>query len=500
MSLGTSYFGIAVHDGKIGILDIGSNSVRLVVYDGMKRAPMPVFNEKVLCELGKNLARTGKLNPEGVVEAHTAIARFLAMARVMDVVELYILATAAVRDAEDGKRFVKVIEREHNVNVQIISGKEEAQLAAKGVIASLHNTNGLVGDLGGGSFELVRLAGDNRISDQTSLKLGALRLMDESKGNIIKAAEIVKKELSTLSWLKQGGMKNFYAVGGSFRALSHIHILQTGYPLEVLHAYECKAAELKPFLREIAKMPVEEVGLLPGSSKKRAPQLAYAATILAELLDYAKIENVVFSTAGIREGFLFDQLSPYLKQEDGLIACCVDLASQNGRLENYPRELFHWMNPLFVGETEEARRLRFACCLLSEFAWRIHPQYRAEWQFTRMIQSSFIGLNHFERVSLALALYHRHKLKTELKNAKVTKLLTKQDQLRCQMVGQIMSAGFALSGGMSGVLAKLPLEVDGVNLRVVPTGPDVSDLITDVIQKRLEAVSETLTALSSRPK
>lgn len=497
MSLSTAYFGISVHDGKIGILDIGSNSVRLVIYDGMKRAPMPVFNEKAQCELGKNLARSGRLNPEGVASARDAIARYLAVSRIMDVVELYIIATAAVRDAEDGRDFVRHIEETHSVKVRVISGKLEAKLAAKGVQASLHEPDGLVGDLGGGSFELVHVSGI-RLSEQTTLPLGALRLMENSKGSVSAAADRVRAGLSELSWLKELKLDNFYAVGGSFRSLAHMYLLKSKYPLEVLHAYSVKSSKLIPYLRKVSHMGEEEVASTPGSASKRAAQLPFAAVALAELLEYTGAQQVVFSTAGIREGLLFDQLSPYLKQEDGLIACCVDLASQNGRLENYPRDLYHWMEPLFAGDGEAQHRLRFACCLLSEFAWRIHPQYRAEWQFTRIIQSSFIGVSHEDRVALALALYHRHRLKTELVDSKVLKLLSRKRKLWCQMVGQAMSLGFSLSGGVNGMLGKTPLVVEGGTVRVATQGADVQSLMTDSPAKKLEGLGETFNALLSR--
>lgn len=497
MSIGSQYFGVAVHDGKIGILDIGSNSVRLVVYDGMKRAPMPVFNEKALCELGKNVARSGKLNPEGVVQARECIARFLAMARVMDVVELYILATAAIRDAEDGKAFVKEIEQAHNVKVKVISGKQEAKLAAKGIQASLHDPHGLVGDLGGGSFELVRVEGE-KLHQQETLPLGALRLKNDSNDSITAAADLARKVYGQLPWLRNHGFETFYAVGGSFRSLAHAFLLESKYPLEVLHAYTVEATDFLPFLRRFALMDEGAIAATRGASRKRAHSLPYAAVALAELIEHTGIRRIVFSTAGIREGYLFDQLSPYLKQEDGMIACCVDLATQSGRLEGYARDLFNWMSPLYPDESEMERRLRFACCVLSEFAWSIHPQYRSEWMFTRIIQSSIIGMNHVERVMVANALYHRHTLKTPL-NTKVLKLLTQRQKQWCQAIGASLSVGFTLSGGMMGVLPKAPLSGTVDNL-AVQMPPELQNLLTENVQKRLDGLGAMLKALRSRAK
>lgn len=491
MSLNTQFYGVAVHDGKVGIIDIGSNSIRLVVYDGMKRAPMPVFNEKAMCELGKGVATSGKLNPEGVKEAKECIARFLVMARVMDVVELYILATAAVRDAEDGKDFVRYVEKTHGVKVRVISGKQEAKLAAKGVQSSLYDVRGLVGDLGGGSFELVRVEGD-KIHEQETLPLGALRLRADSGESITAAADRARTAYGELGWLRKFKMDTFYAVGGSFRALAHAYLLQSNYPLEVIHAYEVDALKFVPFLRQFALLDEKAIAEMPGSSRKRAQSLPYAAVALAELLEHVSAKRVVFSTAGIREGYLFDRLSPYLKQEDGLVACCVDLASQSGRLESYARDLFQWMTPLFAGEMAQKQRLRFACCVLSEFAWRVHPQYRSEWMFMRIIHSSIIGMNHEERVLLANALYHRHTLKTPLKT-RVLSLLDAKQKLWCQNIGAALSVGFMLSGGMAGALQRIPLAYDGKAITVDPA-PEFQGLLTDTVRKRLDGLGEMLSA------
>lgn len=481
------FYGLAAHDGKVGIVDIGSNSVRLVVYDSMKRAPLPVFNEKAFCELGKGLAQTGKLNAQGVVMARECIARFLAMAKIMDVVELYILATAAVRDATDGADFVRELETAHGISVQIISGKEEARLAALGIISTMHRPRGLVGDLGGGSFELVRVE-ENRIFEQDTLPLGALRLQVDSGESISAAQDKVHQELSKLPWLKEHVFDTFYAIGGSFRSFAHAFLLREGYPLEVLHSYEVEAEPLTLFLRELSLMSAEQINELPGLSKKRAHSLPFAAVALAELIAHCHIKKVVFSTAGIREGFLFDRLSPYLKREDGMIAACVDLANQGGKLEGYARELFLWMDALFPRESERERRLRFAACILTEFGWRIHPQYRSEWMFFRIIQSNIICMDHEERVMLANALYHRHSLKTPLKT-KVLKLLSAKEKKWCQVMGAALSLGFNLSGGMMGVLPRTEWGDKGGKWTL--SAPDeLSSLFTEGVEKKIEQLTD----------
>ena len=197
------------HEGRIGVIDIGSNSIRLVVYDGVKRAPLPLFNEKIFCGLGKNLASTGKLNPDGIKQAEACMKRFLALVRVMDVVELQIMATAAVRDAQDGAAFVEKLERAHRININVISGKKEARLAAAGIFSSVYKPQGLAGDMGGGSIELISLE-KGSTHEQTTLPIGPLRIMDLSRGDKDKMRKLIAEGLSGEKWLQDLHPEHFY--------------------------------------------------------------------------------------------------------------------------------------------------------------------------------------------------------------------------------------------------------------------------------------------------
>ena len=136
----------------IGVIDIGSNSVRLVVYEGAVRSPTPLFNEKVLCGLGRSVATTGRLGAESIERALTALARFRAIARVLGVKNLRAIATAAVREAGDGREFIARGERAAGVAIQTLSGEREAELAAAGIEMGFRNPLGVAGDLGGGSL------------------------------------------------------------------------------------------------------------------------------------------------------------------------------------------------------------------------------------------------------------------------------------------------------------------------------------------------------------
>ncbi len=481
------------HEGRLGVIDIGSNSIRLVVYDGIKRTPLPIFNEKTFCGLGKGLATTGKLNPEGIKLAEECIKRFLALVRIMDVVELQILATAAVRDASDGAAFVESLERKYRVNIMVISGKKEAQLAASGIFSSIYKPEGLVGDLGGGSIELIGIERGN-VKGQTTIPIGPLRLLDISKGEKSKITKIVSDALDEEKWLEQVHPQHFYAIGGSFRAIAHMHMAKEKYPLDIVHHYTVKNGAIRKLLKDIISSSPQEISKMPGARSKRAEALLPAAIVLERILDLTNPIDVIFSTSGIREGYLYENLSPFLRNEDPLIASCTDLASQNGRVPGFARELFAWMTPLFAEENETDRRLRFATCILSEIAWRIHTDYRAEWSFYRIIQSTLIGLSHSERVTLALTLYHRYQFRLK-HDLDLLSLIKERDTIWAKLVGTAANLAFQLSGGMAGNLDNITITVgkDGVD---VVCAPEIQDIMSDAIRKRIDGLGETFKAFS----
>jgi len=477
--------GEVTHEGRLGVIDIGSNSVRLVVYDAIKRTPLPIFNEKIFCGLGKGLAITGRLNPEAVVITENCIKRFLALVHIMDVVELQIIATAAVRDAIDGAEFVERLERKFRINISVISGKKEAQLAAAGIFSSIHNAEGLAGDLGGGSIELIALK-DGNYTSQTTLPIGPLRLLDISKGDKSKMAKLIQESLQAEKWLAP--TKTFYAIGGSFRALARIQMANEKYPLEIVHHYTIKTPVMKKLIREITNATPAQIEKMNGVSSKRVEALIPAALVMEKILEITTPQEVVFSAYGIREGYLFEKLSPYLRNEDPLIASCTDLASQNGRVTGYAKELFHWMSPLFEQEQEEEHRLRFAACIVSEVAWRIHPEYSAGWSFSRIMQSSMVGLSHHERIALALALYHRHQYKFKSVSPTLS-LLSDKEKAWAKLVGTLANLAFLLSGAMSGNLENVPLGIakEGVSIAFIG---EAKDLQSDTICKKIDNVQE----------
>ena len=253
----------------VAVVDIGSNSVRLIVYEDAGRAPAPLFNEKVLCGLGRAVFTTGKLAPDAVKRALRALRRFRALIDQLSVPHVEVIATAAAREADNGPEFIAQAERILGQEITVLSGTREAELAALGVVSGIHAADGFAGDLGGGSLELIDVRG-GRLSDASTLPLGGLRLIDASGGSLKKARDIVDAELAKVDWLEKGRGRDFYAIGGTWRALARLHMTQTNYPLSVMHNYRIAAddaldSRLCSITNRKARSPVSATSRAPGA-------------------------------------------------------------------------------------------------------------------------------------------------------------------------------------------------------------------------------------------
>ncbi len=332
--------------GRVGVVDIGSNTVRLVVYDVPTRLPVPIFNEKAQCALGFGLARSGRLNPKGIDEALRSLLRFVRLAGAMGVDRLAMVATAAVREAVDGPAFVARAERACGRAVHVLSGAEEARLAAVGLLNSLPGADGVLGDFGGGSLDLVSLDA-GRVGAFATLPLGHLRLAEDSGGDRARAKAIVEERLATVPWLAEMGGRTIYCVGGSWRALARVFIDQTHHPLHVVDNFEIGFFDALKLSDLMANLSLNTLERLPGLAAARLQSLPYAAKALKALLQAAKPKAVMFSAYGMREGQMLELLPPALRGQDPLISACEMAAERTGRFSISGYELFEWLTPLF---------------------------------------------------------------------------------------------------------------------------------------------------------
>jgi len=476
--------------GRIAVLDIGSNSIRLVVYDHPSRAPTPIFNEKILCGLGKTLERTGRLNPEGVDQALASLSRFRRLVDGMQVARTDVLATAAVRDAADGPEFVRRVEALTGFTVSVLSGEEEARLAALGVLSGAPGAHGLAGDLGGASLELVALD-QGSIGTQVTTPLGPLRLAEVSGGKPGPVARHIDQHLAALPWITRAAGGVFYPVGGSWRALAKMHMEEVGHPLHIIHQYSVDGATLGAFAGSIARMNRSTLERNPAVSRRRLDTLPLAALVLERVVEAVRPGRVSFSACGLREGHLFSLLTPDQQALDPLLVASAELAERLGRFG--VAEFFHrWTAPLFAGEDEQARRLRRACCLVSDLGWREHPDYRADHAFLRIMRMPYAGIEHAERAFMAAACFVRYAGTLDSPVLEPARLLLKDTMLgRAHLLGLALRLAHTLSGGAALLLERtsLRLEVETLTL-VLPQ--DVAMLAGDTVQRRLDSVAKAL--------
>nr|WP_246422343.1 Ppx/GppA family phosphatase [Roseospira visakhapatnamensis] len=476
-------------------MDVGSNSVRLVVYRGGARVPVPLFNEKALCALGQGLANSGRLNPEGRALARAAVGRFVALARAMGVERLEVLATAAVRDAEDGPDLVADLERDNTIRVQVLSGRDEARRAAEGVLCAVPEAEGVVADLGGGSLDLVWVQG-GRFKDTASFPLGLLRLTEASGGDRAMAESLLDEALAREPWLSRAGGEAVYAVGGAWRALARVCMDRLTYPLHVLDNFTVSATDARPLLAWVAEAAPKDLMQVQRLSKKRVPMLPLAAMALGRLVDAVRPRRVVFSVYGVREGQFMHTLPEALRRQDPLLASMKMMARDAGRFPVQGDEVATWMEPLFPAEPPDLARMRHAASLIGDIFWNEHPDYRADQAFHRMLRLPFMGLNHRDRAALALVVYHRYGGDGDASVVVQAEALLDDPARarRTRVIGAALRLAHTLSGGAPGVLSRTTLARD-LSGRLTLTVPDGDPLFEpEFLERRLEKLARVLDA------
>ena len=476
--------------GPIGVVDIGSNSVRLVIYDRLSRSPVALFNEKVLCAIGRNIVKTGNLDEAGSDAAIAALARYRAIAKAVGVARIETVATAAVRDAKNGSEFVARARDAIGTQVRVLTGEEEARFAAEGALAAIPDADGVVGDLGGGSLELAYVSAGAYMHGVT-LPFGPLRLMDLSDGRIDRARAIVDDELAKVSGLEKLRGKTLYAVGGVWRNIARMHMDNIQHPIRVLHHYEIPRERAIDFTNLISAQSRKSLESITGVTRKRAETIPFGAVVMERLLKVAKLDRVVISAFGVREGLLFAKLDAGERAKDPLLASCEDMAARLGRDPALGRILERWTAPLFPATDKTFDRLRRAACNLADTGWRGHPDHRAELAFSEVLYAPFIGVDHRGRALLALTMFHRYGGEDEKLVKRVQRFAGEEAAQSAKTLGLALRAALVLAGPAPSVLGDTSIKLTPNSL-VVSLPKTHQALIADAITKRLDTLAGAL--------
>ena len=477
---------------RVGVVDVGSNSIRLVVFDGAARSPAYFYNEKIMAGLGARMAETGRLNPEGVERGFAALRRFAALAKGMGIEPLTCVATAAIREAEDGPDFRDRVEDETGLTLHVIDGEEEARLSAQGVLLGWPDARGLVCDIGGNSMELAEVA-DGKIGRRVTSQLGPFRLQ-QIKGGKDGLKKHIAAVMADLAAKMGTDHKRIYLVGGSWRAIARLDMERADYPMTVLHEYRMAPQDVSTTAEWIAGHDLNELRNKVGISSSRMELVPLASQVLLQLVKTFAPEELAVSSYGIREGLLYEHMSESLRKRDPLIEAARFTERQMARMPGFGKKLYQFLTPLFPNITPDRDRLVLAACLLHDTTWRAHPDYRAEACFDNVTRANMAALSHPERVFLGLALLHRYKNSREdSPMAPLFTLLTAGEIREAETLGKAMRFGamFDIDDPSDAAELKYSAKKNVLELRLTRTG---QELMGEVAHSRFKSLCSALGA------
>lgn len=477
---------MAVPFGPVGIIDIGSNSVRFVAYGGSARVPSVLFNEKVMAALGRGVAKDGNLDPAAMDKTLQALARFRQLGREMGLKKLHTVATAAVRDATNGPGFMRQIAA-LGLKPRLLSGEEEAEMSGLGVISAIPRANGIVADLGGGSLELIGVARGGA-GEGISLPLGVLRVGVEPDRAAIALAIRAGLKDSLLKDAANG--HGLYLVGGSFRALAMLDMKMFGHPLPIVHQHHIGEKRLAEIGGVLAMRDPAEIRSMTGISAGRLPTLPAALALLEAMVDALQPRRVVVSAYGLREGLLYRDLGAGVRAEDPLLAAALEVGERLGRFGDHGAALDQWMAPIFPDDSADMRRLRLATCLLGDIAWNAHPDFRAERAVDMAIHGNWVGIDAHGRALLGRALCSTFGGDGGFSN-KLAALLRPGEEERASAWGKALRLAQRLSGGTESLLRKTGIALEPRRLVLSIAGRQ-RELYTDPVERRLNQLARAL--------
>ncbi len=476
------------------VIDIGSNSVRLVIYDVLGCGLLPHYNEKVMAQLGDGLRETGKLSEKGVKIAMKALARFRAILDGLDVTQVRAVATAAVRMADDGAEFVERVRQEIGLSVEVISGSEEARLSALGVAAGFNKVSGLVGDLGGSSLEFCTLD-QGHVGQGSSLVLGPLA-MDARERDMARLSKSVARELARSDLLKDHGGA-FFMVGGAWRALAKMHMELVDYPLHQLHHYRMDARAVRLVVEaSMSDDPLNRERRVR-ASRRRADILPYAGMVLGQIFELGGFSEVIVSAYGLREGAMVTDMPPEDIAGDGLTDGVLLSSRLRDETRAFGRALAAWAIPIIrpqedlFGEPEVHDRLIAAACLHADFGARLHPDTRAQLAFERVLYGAYANVSHAERAFIALAVGYRYSQGFKASDQTAAQLLNKRQLKLVRQLGACMRLGAVFSGRSAAVLGEVGL-IRTPGLLTLSVSKGKSALVSSTVQRRLQTLAELL--------
>jgi exopolyphosphatase/guanosine-5'-triphosphate,3'-diphosphate pyrophosphatase len=474
---------------RIAIIDIGSNSIRLVVFDGPKRSPLYLYNEKVFFRLGLQ-SFGGKPFGSNTLEAvSNIIKRYVAICRNMEISKIIMFGTSALREASNSNVLVESIREKTNVDVDIISGEKEAFYAAQGILLGFPNAEGVICDLGGNSVEFANIR-KNVVTECNSVLLGPLTIknLGEKCKNL---DDHMKNQLATITNFNGVKNKSFFLIGGSWRAIAKIHMQRIKYPLKIIQGYKVESKKLKKTLEFIQESSFLTKSDEMNISLGRLELLPQAARLLKIIIDEFEIKVLTFSSFGVREGLIYEHLSVAEKKRDPLIEAAKFFEKKETRFPKMSKHTFNWISPLYENLPPKTKRVILAATKLHDIAWIAHPDYKTEMCLEIVTRSNISGISHKERVFLAMILLFRHKAKPEkIFNSKLFKIVPKKKRKIALVIGKGLRLASTFFGEKS-LLNKIEfrLRANEVDLCFQSKMDSING---EIVEKRIQELNKAL--------
>lgn len=398
MGLREAITGHNTSDDK-AVIDIGSNTVRLVIYGGPARAPVVLLNEKVSARLGKGVADNGRISDKAMNAALAALGRFSALLRARGITQLHTVATAAARDAANGAEFLGSVAA-LGLSPRLLTGEEEALTSAAGVAGAFPEARGVVADLGGGSMELVHING-TECEHGSSLPLGTLRLPALRGAGAAKFKRKVEKLIEEAG-SRCGPDEGLYLVGGSFRALARYHQHLIGSPIDDPHGMVMEPEALLALCRKLQRSAV--FAGVPGVAPARLATLPDTAALLAALIAKTQPSEVIFSGWGLREGLIFNDLPTAQRRADPFAAGVRAFAEPLGASPSVAAMIAGWTAGVVGSHEYKQENLRLSATILAIASQQVEPNLRSVTVVDWALHKRWIGIDGAERAMLAACL------------------------------------------------------------------------------------------------
>ncbi len=482
---------------KHAVIDVGSNSVRLVIYQITGQSFVPIHNEKVLAGLGRGIDETGNLSPIGVELALNAIRRFKLLIDALDIKSYDAIATAAARDAKNGGEFVRIINEDIGLNLRLISGEEEGRLSAIGVKYGAPNAKGIMGDLGGSSLELVSL--DN-IEKRESWHLGPLAIGERAQSrnfirNLTNIEKAIHDELDISQVLKLPNIEEFHAVGGGWRNLAQIAMWRNNYNLHVLQNFSLSQEQAIELCEWVMLQPKRIIEKIPGISQRRADTLQYASILLLKIIKATNCKEVLISSYGLREGILSERFLQ-TNYRDPLIESAWGICKSRPEDVDFAYALNDWLKPLFLTKNfninnQRVEVLCLAACLLANIGIGLHPDHRAFLTYQLVLRAPYPAVTHNERVFLARTIARRYGAKNdEINSFECANLISLDYAALADVIGASMRLGANLTSNSSKIIKQTKLNVKDDNIELI-LPENMQNLVSESVRKRLDQLVTT---------